>query len=248
MIAGKLSSMDLRQQAEHDVKGMLAAHGSDLAAIRVQLDVAVQEVGGYWEDPNPDFASIDPSVRAGHVRQLAAGQVVRQRLSAPVLHTLRLKIASFAGLHLFTPEGERIRTRKRPVERRTGQPMHVTQAGSEPEPLFGEEDFEGVVPEDAKTLFGYDPSARPYEVSILMDIDLGTKTLTAASLAAIDWGNDDKGRKIYYEEEIPALPMQLKGPAGDSNPAGTPGSWGVPGSGFEDLLNDEGEETGSDPA
>jgi hypothetical protein len=242
--------MDLWQQAEQDVKRILAAHGSDLGSIRAHLDLAVQETGGYWEDPNPDFVSIDPSVRTGHIRQLAAGQVAQRGTGKLALCTLRLKVASFAALHLFTPEGQRIRTRKRPTIRITGKPMRPTDVSSEPEPLFGDDTEGRGVLDDAETLFGYDPSAQPYEISILMDIDLGTKTLTAASVAAIDWGKDDKGRKIYYEEEIPAIPMEeLNGPAGGSNPPSAPGGWDASGgNGFEDLLRDEGEETGSDPA
>ena len=50
--------MELRQQAELDVKRILSAHGPDLGNIRAFLDLAVQETGGYWEDPNPDFAGL----------------------------------------------------------------------------------------------------------------------------------------------------------------------------------------------
>lgn len=237
--------MNLREQAQRDVQAKLSAHGSDLSTIRAWLDQGVQEAGGYWEHPLPDFLVIDPSVRTGHVRQFAAGLAVRQRAKGLVLRTLRLKVRSFAGLHLFTPDGWRIRTRQRPQDRKTGKPLHVS---SEPEPLFEEEEFREVAAAGPSALLGYDPSAQPYELSILMDIDLGTKTLRAASLAAIDWGKDDKGRKIYYEEEIPALPIQLSGPAGGGDAPGEPGSWDGPAGGFDDLLHDEGEETGTDPA
>lgn len=236
--------MDLRQLAEQDVRRILAAHGTDLGNIRGCLDLSTQETGGYWEDPNPDFVSIDPCVRTGHIRQLAVGQLLRRAAAKAVLCTLRLKVKSFAALHLFTPEGQRIRTRTRPVVRKTGKPM---RAADESEPLISDEDLQGLPGVD-ETLFGYDPLARPYEISILMDIDLGAKTLTAASLAAIDWGKDDKGRKIYYEEEIPAMPMQLGGPTSGSNPPSTPDGWNSPGTGFEDFLRDEGEGTGSVPA
>ena len=239
--------MNLRQLAEQDVKRILAAHGTDLGGIRACLDLSAQETGGYWEDPNPNFVSIDPSVRTGHIRQLTAGQLLRRAATKAVLRTLRLKVKSFAALHLFTPEGQRIRTRTRPVVRKTGKPMRALAVGSETESLFGDEDLQ-VTPGVSGTLHGYDPSAQPYEISILMDIDLGSKSLTAASLAAIDWGKDDKGREIYYEEQIPPMPMQLGGPAGGGNPPSAPNGWNGPGNGFEDFLRDESEGTGSDPA
>jgi hypothetical protein len=126
--------------------------------------------------------------------------------------------------------------------------MRPIGVDSEMEPLFGDDDFGGV-PEGATTLFGYDPTAQPYEISILADIDLGSKTLRGMSLAAINWGPDDKGRTIYYEEAIPAIPMgRLGGPDDGKTQPSMPGGWNGPGSGFEDFLRDEGEETGSDPA
>ena len=83
-----------------------------------------------------------------------------------------------------------------------------------------------------------------------MDIDLGSKTLRAASVAAIDWGSDDKGRKIYYEEEIPAIAMVGRSGVGDDGrlPTASDG-WDEPDSGgFDEFLSDEGEGTGSGPA
>lgn len=237
--------MELWQQAESDVKCILSAHGPDLGNIRAFLDLAVQETGGYWEDPNPDFVSIDANVRAGHVRQFAAGQMIGTANKSPVLRTLKLKVVSFAGLHLYTPEGRRMRTRKRPVNRRTRKPMRAVDPNAGLEPLF---DL-GPTPQEVP-LFGHDSSALPYEISILMDIDLGSKTLKAASVAAIDWGSDDKGRKIYYEEEIPAKAMVGRGGPDDggSLPTASDG-WDEPGSGgFDEFLGDEGEETGSSPA
>lgn len=238
--------MDLLPQAIRDVKEIMAANGEDLRKIRTYLDLSVQESGGYWEEPNVDFVSIDPSVRAGHVRQLTAGQVSRQSAKAPALRTLRLKVLSFAGLHLYTGQGRKIRVRNRPFDRRTGRPIRALDAEYRPEPMFGEDLVS--IGKNA-TLFGYDPSALPYEISVLMSVDLATKTLIAAALAAIDWGPDDKGREIYYEEEIPATPMAGFGDGGADDTPTPPGGWGgEPGSGFEDLLRDEEEGTGSGPA
>lgn len=81
-----------------------------------------------------------------------------------------------------------------------------------------------------------------------MDINLGTKTLQKASVAAIDWGEDDKGREIYYEEEIPAPPMEGFDDSGEGGTLTRPDSGGPPVDDFSDLLNEEGEETGTDPA
>jgi hypothetical protein len=190
--------------------------------------------------------NIDPSVRAGHVRQLTAGQVYKQSAKTPVLRTLRLKVVSFAGLHLYTEQGCKIRIRNRPVDRKTGRRIRALGAEYQPEPLFGED---LVSASETETLFGYNSSAQPYEISVLMSVDLGTKTLIAAALAAIDWGPDDKGRQIYYEEEIPATPM-AGFDAGGADPTPPPsGGWGGgPGTGFEDLLRNEEEGTGSGPA
>ena len=101
----------------------------------------------------------------------------------------------------------------------------------------------------AAPLWGYDPFAKPYELSVLLDIDLGTKTLYMASLVAIDWGSDDKGREIYYEEEIQPLAMTgFDDPGRDEGP-GRPG----PDSGprldddFKDLLGGGEGVAGSDP-
>lgn len=235
--------MNLRQQAQQDVSSILGAYGRDLGQHRAYLDESVQETGGYWEEPNPDFLNIDPSVRAGHVRQFAAGLAARQKVGKP---TLRLKIKSLAAYHLYTPDGQRIRTRNRPVDKKTRKPMRAITSDSEP--LFGYDACMRTngASEGSGPLFGYDPSAQPYELSVLLDVDLGTKTLLAASLAAIDWGRDDKGRVIYYEEEIPAVPMALNHPDNGTSPP--PGAWGTSGSGFEDLLRDEGQDTGSAPA
>jgi hypothetical protein len=240
--------MNLHQQAESDVRRLVSAHRSDFSIVRGCLDMAVQETGGYWEHPNPEFLSIDASVRAGHIKQLAAGFITRRKVAkavaaTPPLPTLRLRIRGFAGLHLYTPDGQRIRTRLRPVTGKNRSPMHASQGDSDA--LFEYDEVRRAsVP---KPLFGHDAGAKPYEVSILMDIDLGTKTLKAAWLAAIDWGPHDRGRVIYYEEEIPAPPM-----AGTSGPDGgtpvPPGAGGPPEDGFGDFLGQEGEETGTDPA
>jgi hypothetical protein len=235
--------MDLHQQAEGDVRDILAAHGADLSRLRAWLEVAVPEAGGYWEEPGTtDFRSIDPAVRSGHIRQWAAGLGLRRKAGKPALSTLRLRVVSFAGLHLYTPDGRKIRTRTRPSSRKSGLPMRAGTA--RPEPLFGSgpDEPQG----DSGTLFGHDPDARPYEVSVLMDVDLGTKTLKAAWLAAIDWGTDDKGRQIYYEQEIPPQPMQASGAEAGGTPV-PPGSVGPAQDGFPEL-GDDGEEAGTDPA
>jgi hypothetical protein len=75
----------------------------------------------------------------------------------------------------------------------------------------------------------------PYEVSVLMDIDLGTKTLQKASVAAIDWGEDDKGREVVDD-------------SGLGGPIPRPDSGGSLVDDFSDLLDEEGEDTGTDPA
>jgi hypothetical protein len=97
-------------------------------------------------------------------------------------------------------------------------------------------------------LWGHDPFVAPYELSVLLDIDLGTKTLYMASLAAIDWGEDDKGREIYYEEEIPPPAMTgFDGSGPDGGPA-RPGPSSPLDDDFNDMLDDGEEVTGSDPA
>ena len=213
--------MDLHGKPEEDVRRILAAYGAWLSWFRGRLDRAVQEAGGYWEDPNLDLLSVDPCLRAGHVRQLAATMSGRWPKEGAAL---RLKVVSFAGIHLYTGEGQRIRTRSRPRNTKTGLPMRPTKSWSE------------------TPLFGYDPDAQPYEISVLMDIDLGTKTLAAAWLTAIDWGADDKGREIHYEEEIPAPPLDGYG-YGDTNADDAPKEPGSGGLGFGDLLDEE-EGTG----
>jgi hypothetical protein len=236
--------MDLHQQAARDVKCILAAHGPELSSFRGHLELAVPEAGAYWEEPdNPDFVSIDACVRTGHVRQWAAGRVARRQTRKP---TLRLQVVSFAGLHLYTPDGQRIRTRTRPTSKKTGLRMRATWGTSDPLFEYGPAAPAREVTGDPEPLFGYDPTAQPYELSVLMDMDLGTKTLAGAWLAAIDWGPDDKGKVIYYEEEIPALPMMLN--AHGAGTAVPPGSEGPADDGFGDFLADEGEETGTDPA
>jgi hypothetical protein len=205
--------------------------------IRGFYDLSTQETGGYWEHPNTDFLAIDPGVRSGQIRQLTAGEVSKRSKDLPVLQTLRLKVVSLAGLHLYAPTGERIRVRQRPVDRRTGKPMRAPDQTFYAEPLFGED---LVSPGEDGTLFGYDPDTQPYEISVLVDLDLGTKTLRAAALAAIDWGQDDRGKEIYYDEEIPATPMEGFGGAVDGTPAPSAGGWGGgSGTGFEDFLRDE---------
>ena len=93
------------------------------------------------------------------------------------------------------------------------------------------------------TLFG--PA---YEISVLIDIDLGTKALRKASLAALDWGEDDKGREIYYEEEIPPSPMTSFGGSGLGGIMPGPGSGTPTDDDFSDFLDEGREETGTDPA
>jgi hypothetical protein len=244
--------VNLHERAERDVKRILAAYGAELSDIRGYIDQSVQEAGGYWEDPNPDFVSIDPGVRTGHVRQWTAGlaakvRATRRKASASSPPLLKLKVVSFAGLHWYTLEGERIRTRTRPMSGKRRRPMH---AAPPDEGLFRYDDLasSSETSDEPGVLFGHDPGAEPYEVSILMDIDPGAKTLQGAWLAAIDWGPDDKGRMIYYEEEIPAPPMKKLGDPGDGGTAVPPGAGGPAEDGFSDFLNEEGEETGTDPA
>lgn len=228
---GKISGVNLHRQARADVQRILVAHGPWLSSYRGCLDQSVQEVGGYWEAPaHPDFVSIDPCIRTGHVRALAgavASRWPRQRAS------LLLKITPFCGLHVYTPDGQRIRTRTRPRNLQTGLPMRASK----------EKWVQG------PPLWGHDPAAQSYELSVLLDIDLGTKTLFMASLAAIDWGAHDKGREIYYEEEIP--PPAVTG-LGDSGPcsdaSGSELNPDSPLDDFDDMLDNGEEEAGTDPA
>ena len=44
-------------------------------------------------------------------------------------------------------------------------------------------------------LWDDDLPERPYELSVLMEIDLGTKTLKGAWLAAVDWGKETRADK-----------------------------------------------------
>lgn len=222
----KLSCVDLHQPGREDVQRILRAYGPWLSRFRGCLDQAVQETGGYWEAPNhPDFAVIDSCVRTGHVRALAGADAIRWPAQKA---SLRLKITPFCGLHLYTSDGQKIRTRSRPRNAKTGLPMRAPKDGY------------------ARPLWGHDPSAQPYEISVLLDIDLGTKTLYRASLAAIDWGVDDKGREIYYEEEIlpPATGFNESETEGPDAPES---GFGSPLDDFTDLLGN-GEEVGPDPA
>jgi hypothetical protein len=228
----KLSAVNLHHQACADVQRLLTAHGTWLSGFRGVLDLGVQDAGGYWEIPNVDFVAMDACVRSGHVRQFAAGLAGQL---AGCQSPLRLRVTSFAGLHLYTPAGERMRTRSWPRSRRTGL---LLQPSAYEQPLLLEDDLylDG-------SLFG-----PVYEISVLMDIDLGTKTLRKASLAAIDWGEDDKGREIYYEEEIPPPPMASFGGSGPGGMVPGPASGAQVDDGFSDLLDEEGDETGTDPA
>jgi len=246
--------MNLHEQAREDVRDVLAAHSAELGQHVTCFDLSVQETGGYWEDPNPDLAIIDPGVRSAHMRQFAGGLAARAARVHAGKPALRLRLRSMAGYHLLTPDGRKIRVRMRPVTGRSRRPMRATTSDSElmfdydltarvqdPDPRDREEaEVPGV-------LFGYDPSARPYEISVLLEVDLGTKTLASAWLAAIDWGKDDRGKMIYYEEQIPAVPLDDTGEPGGGI-AGTPGPQSPADLGFEEFLKDEGEETGSDPA
>lgn len=220
--------MNLHDQGRQDVQEILAAYGRWLSRFRGCLDQSVQEVGGYWEAPDhPDFAALDSCVRTGHVRALAAADVTRWSAQKA---SLRLKITSFCGLHLYTQEGQRIRTRTRPRKLKTGQSMRAAAEQWVCDPLWG------------------DPAVESYEISVLLDIDLGTKTLYKASLAAIDWGEDNKGKQIYYEEEIP--PPATTG-FDDLDPDARPGG---PLRGpsllddFKDLLGSGEGVVGTDPA
>jgi hypothetical protein len=246
--------MNLHEQAREDVRDVLAAHGVELGQHVTCFDLSVQEAGGYWEDPNPDLANVDPGIRSGHFRQFAAGLAARAAQVRAGKPTLRLRLRSMAGYHLLTPDGQKIRVRMRPVSGRSRRPMRATASDSEltfdydltagrQDPGPGERG-EAAAP---GVLFGYDPSARPYEISVLLEVDLGTKTLASAWLAAIDWGKDDRGKMIYYEEQIPAVPLDGTGQPGGGT-AGTPGPQSPAGLGFEEFLKDEGEETGSGPA
>jgi hypothetical protein len=246
--------MNLRERAREDVRGILAAHGTELGQHVTCFDMSVQETGGYWEDPNPDLASIDPGVRSAHMRQFAAGLARRAASVQAGKPALRLRIRPMAGYHLLAPDGRTIRVRMRPVTGRNRRPMRA--ATSDSELLFEYDLAVGAQDPDARereetanpgVLFGYDPSARPYEISVLLDVDLGTKTLSSAWLAAINWGQDDRGEMIYYEEQIPAMPLGDVGEPGgrSAGPSGPPDPADL---GFEEFLKDEGEETGSDPA
>jgi hypothetical protein len=234
--------MNLHEQARGDVLDVLAAHSAALGQHVTCFDLSVQEAGGYWEDPNPDLANVDPGVRGAHIRQYAAGLAKRVQGGKP---TLRLRMRPMAGYHLLAPDSRKIRVRMRPVTGRRRRPMRaaddseltfdydMTTRQQDPGPLENAEAAASGV------LFGYDPSAQPYEISVLLDVDLGTKTLASAWLAAIDWGSDDRGKMIYYEEQIMAMPLDDTGEPGPRDPGNL---------GFEEFLKDEGEDTGSDPA
>lgn len=94
--------MNLHHQARADVQRILTAHGTWLSGFRGLLDLGVQDAGGYWEPPNVDFVAMDPCVRSGHVRQFTAGQAGQL---AGCQSPLRLRVTSFAGLHLYTSWG-----------------------------------------------------------------------------------------------------------------------------------------------
>jgi hypothetical protein len=221
--------VNLHGQGRQDVQKILAVHGPWLSRYRGCLDQSVQEVGGYWEAPDhPDFAAIDSCVRTGHVRALAAAVVAHWPAQKA---SLRLKVTSFCGLHLYTPEGQRIRTRTRPRRLKTAEPMRAQTEVWICEPLWGE------------------PLSQPYEVSVLLNIDLGRKTLHSASLAAIDWGEDNKGRQIYYEEEIPPpAVMGFNDPDPGTGPNGPVVGPSLLDDDFKDLLGSEEGVAGKDPA
>ena len=219
--------MDLHQQAVQDVECVLAQYTSWLSAFRGCLDVAVQEAGGYWEDPQPDFRIMDACTRMGHVRAFAGGLTAKLPQCKP---RLDLKVVSFSGLHLYTQDGQRIRTRTHPKNAKTGLPMRVVQRGAR------------------LTLFGPEAAPEPYEISVLLSVDLRTKTLACASLAAVDWGEDDKGRAIYHEVEIPPPPVFGVGSSsGDGSPP-KPHGPSVLDDDFRDLLGAGEEVVGTDPA
>lgn len=219
--------MNLHKQAEEDVERILARYGTWLSGFRGCLDRGVQEAGGYWEDPNVDFRLMDPCTRSGHVRAYAGGLAVKLPDGEAAL---RLKIVSFSGLHLFTSDGQRIRTRTRPRNTKTGLPMRVGKSWAD------------------SPLWGHDPSAQPYEISVLVDIDMRTKTLAMASLAAIDWGEDDKGREIYYEQEISAPPLAGMGDSGSGGLPVRPNPSGPLDDDFADYLGEGDDSVGSNPA
>ncbi len=228
---GKLAHVNLYVQAARDVQSVLASYRTHLIAIRGHLDVAVQEAGGYWEKPNLEFILLDPCTRNGHVRAVAGAQAMIDRTSLSIPEDedyLDLRIVSFSGLHFYNKYGRRIRTRSRPRDARTNRPLRVSKSGYTP-PLWD------------------DGTSESYEISILFDVDLQTKTLRDAYLAAIDWGTDDKGREIYYETEIPP-PSTGTGGLGLGGPQPQPRPIGPPDDDFNDLLGQDEDVDGPNSA
>lgn len=174
--------MDLHDRPRQVVQQILDSYGSWLSSYRGYLDVAVQEVGAIWEPRFPELGDVDACVTAGDVRQRAYASLLEEwkESNAP----FRVKLVAFAGLHLYTPEGRRITTRKYPQDARTNAKIPVTEP-----PLV---------------LFGEDPRADPFDISVLWDLDFNAKTLRSAHLAAIDWKDleGDKGPPILYHAEL----------------------------------------------
>ncbi|NEA22188.1 hypothetical protein [Actinomadura bangladeshensis] len=219
--------MNLHDRPQYVVRQLLDRYGLWFARYRGCLDLAIQEVGASWEPTIPDFDEVDGCVRAGDVRQRTATFIEKRWKAAG--SPLKLRTVGFVGLHLYTPEGRRIRTRKFPRSARTGLKLPITPW---PDVLFGE-----------------DPSADPFEVSILWEIDFKTKSLKDAHLAAIDWKENSSGTEIlYYAEEIPpAASGGLGGPA--TTPSNGPTTPFRPSADdFDDFLNEADEEAGPDPA
>lgn len=212
-----------------DVQDYLDRYGADLSRFRNFLDDGVQDAAAVWEDKIAQFRDMDPCSRASHIRTfVSAGW-----RPAEGEDVLSLDVRFNNGLHLYAPDGRRIRVKTRPRNPINGLPLPASHWGGTQEDLFGNE-----------------VSPAPYELVILWSIDFGTSTLGTATLAAVDFGLDDNGPvSIYAEEEIPVLSASEGNREKADDQAEKPrSSASDPMDDFNEYLGDQEEDFGSGPA
>ncbi|MFF4198249.1 hypothetical protein [Nonomuraea sp. NPDC001831] len=210
------------------VQQYLQCYGDHLSIVRDLLDASIQDAAAYWEEEIPNFRDMDPCSRASHIRQYFSAN---WRSPNDLKHVLKLEVRFNNGLHLFAPNDVRMRIKTRPKNPKNGLPLDVT---------------EWVVQED---LFGNEVGSGPYEFAVLWTIDFNASALGTATLAAVDFGQDDNGPAIiYHEEEIPQL-STARGSRDNDDARDIHSESAGPGTDdFNEFLEDDGEGYGQDPA
>jgi hypothetical protein len=199
---------------------LAAHHAPVLSRVYGHLRVAVPETYARFSDRHPDPRDLHGMVMCSAVRD----SVLCIGLNDPHMQGLSLEMSEgpARSVVLTDARGMRIRVRKFPTDRLTGDRVRVVEMPEQP-----------TLDED---LFGPVQATAPYEIYVLWSPDVPAAALDAVFLAAVSDIDSASRVRVHAAVEILAPPME---PPADSS--GVQPLEPRPDDDFDDQIDPEGE-------